>query len=298
LSAAPILVTGATGAQGGAVARALSVNGMRVRALVRDVSSPGAQALTDAGVELAQGSFDDAASLVAAADGAAGIFSVQLYNPSKPEVERAHAQMLVRAGVASGVRTFVQTSVSGVGDRHRWRGGQWDDVYWDNKAAVENMALAAGFANAVVLRPAFMMENFVSPKVERMFPDLREGRFVTAIHEITPLALVATSDIGQAAAAAFSEPQRFSGRKLELAGDLLTLPQIAALLSTAFGAEIEAKTTSPEAESARLRSAGWVLTQQWLNAFGYPARPSHMEALGLRPTTFSQWLQDQASPMR
>jgi uncharacterized protein YbjT (DUF2867 family) len=272
---------------------------MRVRALVRDASSAGAQTLAGAGVDLVQGSFDDGESLAAAADGASAIFSVQLYNPNRPETERAHARALVRAGLAAGVTTFVQTSVSGVGDRQAWRGGPWDDVYWDNKAAVEEMALGAGFASAIVLRPAFMMENFVSPKVERMFPDLSERRIVTAIEEATQIALVAVDDVGCAAVAAIADPPRFSGRAVELAGDLLTAPQIAAQLSAVSGAEIRVETNSPEAEIARGRSPGWVLSQQWLNAFGYPARPSHMEAFGLAPTTFSQWLRGrQASPMR
>jgi uncharacterized protein YbjT (DUF2867 family) len=271
---------------------------MRVRPFVRDVSGPAAQALAGAGVELAQGAFGDALSLAAAADGADAIFSVQLYNPNSPETERLQALALMRAALAAGVRTFVQTSVSGVGDRHRWRGGEWDELDWDNKAVVADMALGAGLANAIVLRPAFMMENFASPKVERMFPDLSERRIVTAIHEDTPIALVAAGDVGRVAAAAIADPSGFAGRTLELAGDLLTLPQIAALLSTSYGVEIRAESNSPEAEIARGRSAGWVLSQRWLNAFGYPARPSHMEEFGLRPTTFSQWLRDGASPMR
>jgi uncharacterized protein YbjT (DUF2867 family) len=110
---------------------------------------------------------------------------------------------------------------------------------------------------------------------------------------------VAVEDIGRAAAAAIVDPRRFSGQALELAGDLLTLPQVAAQLSAGLGVAVRAETNSPEAEIARGRSAGWVLSQQWLNEFGYPARPSHMEALGLQSTTFSQWLERrQASPMR
>ncbi|MEQ1808301.1 MAG: NmrA family NAD(P)-binding protein [Terricaulis sp.] len=291
---APILVTGATGAQGGAVVRAALNNGMLVRALVRDAASPNALVLAEAGVALAQGSFDDAASLAAAADGAAAVFSVQLYNPSKPEAERAHAQALANAARAANVPTFVQASVSGVDDRHRWRGGEWDDVYWDNKATVEDIALSAGFQNAIVLRPAFMMENFVSPKAERMFPDLAERRIVTVVRDDTAIALVTAEDVGQAAGAAIAEPAQFNGRAVELAGDALTLPQIAALL----GADIEVQTNTPEIEIGRGRSAGWVLSQQWLNAFGYPARPSDMRTFGLQPTTFAEWLATRASPMR
>lgn len=158
--------------------------------------------------------------------------------------------------------------------------------------------MGAGFAHAVVLRPAFMMENFASPKVERMFPDLAQQRILTAIHDDTLIALVTADDVGRAAAAAIAGPKRFSGPALELAGDVLTVPEIAAQLSAVSGKAIVAERRSPEAEIAAGRSPGWVLSQQWLNAFGYPAQPSHMEAFGLKPTTFSQWLQGRASPMR
>ena len=68
-----ILVTGATGQQGGAAAHHLLKRGWHVRALVRDPNKPGAQALANAGAELVQGDFDDRESLARAVDGAYGV---------------------------------------------------------------------------------------------------------------------------------------------------------------------------------------------------------------------------------
>lgn len=76
-----VLVFGATGQQGGSVARALLHRGWRVRALVRDLFSAGAVALAARGAELVVGTFEDRATMRAAMAGVDGVFSVQ---PSSP----------------------------------------------------------------------------------------------------------------------------------------------------------------------------------------------------------------------
>src|SRR5260221_14711776 len=73
----PILVTGATGQQGGAVLRHLRTQGFAVRALTRDAHSPAARTLAATGVAVIQGDFDDRASLERALDGAYGAYAVQ-----------------------------------------------------------------------------------------------------------------------------------------------------------------------------------------------------------------------------
>lgn len=74
-----MLVTGATGWQGGATARELLACGWRVRALVRDPSSGAAKALQTAGAELSLGDLEDKGSLERAVDGVYGVFSLQNY---------------------------------------------------------------------------------------------------------------------------------------------------------------------------------------------------------------------------
>ena len=72
-----ILVCGATGSQGGAVARSLLDRGFRVGALTRDPHKPEARALADRGAEVVQGDMDDRSSVDRALEGAHGVFSVQ-----------------------------------------------------------------------------------------------------------------------------------------------------------------------------------------------------------------------------
>lgn len=75
---APVLVTGATGRQGGATARALLAAGTPVRALVRDPASPRAEAVRALGAELVAGDLHDRDSVARASEGARAVFSVQM----------------------------------------------------------------------------------------------------------------------------------------------------------------------------------------------------------------------------
>ena len=119
-----VLVTGATGQQGGAVATHLLKDGWDVRALVRDPDKEQAQALLSQGVQLVQGDLYDRASLDRAVDGIYGVFSVQNY--WLPDVgydgEIKQGKLLADAAKDADVEHFVYTSVGaahrGMGQRH------------------------------------------------------------------------------------------------------------------------------------------------------------------------------------
>ena len=110
----PILVTGATGQQGGATARRLLAGGCPVRALVRDPGGQTATALARAGAELVVGDMDDRASLDRAARGAHGVFSVQpaFIAPDFAEHELQRGRNLADAARAADVRHLVYASVA------------------------------------------------------------------------------------------------------------------------------------------------------------------------------------------
>ncbi|MGA7690482.1 MAG: NmrA family NAD(P)-binding protein, partial [Jiangellales bacterium] len=94
-----ITVVGATGAQGGATARALLKDEtFAVRAVTRDPDSDAARALADAGAEVVRADIDDAASLLGALEGAYGAFFVTFFWAHfSPEVEQAQAQRMAQA---------------------------------------------------------------------------------------------------------------------------------------------------------------------------------------------------------
>lgn len=303
-SSSPILVTGATGAQGGATARALLARGRLVRALVRRPDAPAALALREAGAQLVRGDLDDAASLAQAMQGVAGVFSVQLPDVKGDDSERRHGCALVEAARAAGVPQFVHTSVSGTAQRTafpRWHTGYWSHKYWNDKWDIEEAVRRAGFAAWTVLRPAFMMENFVPPKSANMFPHLKDGELATALHAATRLQLIAADDIGSFAAAAFLAPRDFAGQHIDLAGDALTMDEVAAILSTTSGRCVLAKALTPEAALARGLHAGWVRSQEWSNEIGYQADIDGLalwRAWGLHLTPFAAWARRHAADVQ
>src|SRR5512133_2223436 len=116
-----IAVTGATGQQGGAVARKLLLHGWMVRALTRDVNKPAAQELAALGVELVAGDMDNRAELDAAFKGVYGVFSVQNYWLPKVgfDGEIRQGKSVADAARAAGVEHLVYSSV---GAAHRGMG--------------------------------------------------------------------------------------------------------------------------------------------------------------------------------
>ena len=290
---APVLVTGGTGKQGGAVARALLTGGVAVRALVRDPHTEAARALAGLGAELVAGDLDDPGSLVPAVTGARGVFSVQVPDVTDlgSDAEVVRGRNLVAAARAAGVPQFVHTSVAGAGEFARsapgWDEGRWNTHYWETKAAIDEAVRAAGFASWTVLKPATFMENLLGWSY--MFGDWVQDGFVTVLRAETKLSWVAVDDIGTAAAAAFADPARWHGVDLELAGDRLTMPEVAAILTEVLGRPVPAPVLTADEAVARGLPAMMVPLQEWTDVVGSPARPEQAHAYGLPTTGFRAW---------
>ncbi|MBS9376433.1 NmrA/HSCARG family protein [Rhodococcus sp. B50] len=294
-----VLVTGATGAQGGAVVDALLAAGRPVRALVRDPESDAALALAQRGVRLHRGRFDDRDSLRAAVAGAEAVFSMQMPpHPKDPDQERRAAEHLVNAAVEAGVRTLVHTSVARA-DEHEtfvgWDENRWWPPYWTGKAAANDLVRSSSLPHWVILKPAFMMDNFAPPKVAAMFPRLGDGEITTAMDADVRLDLIAASDIGRVAAAVFADPARFDRSEIPLAGEALTMAEVAAVLSETTGRTVRASHLSPaDAVSAGTHS-GVVQNQEWLTVEGYRVDPAIAARWGFELQTFAEWAAEHRS---
>jgi len=296
-----ILVTGATGAQGGAAARELLQRGYAVRFLTRQVESPRARELIHLGAQAVTGSFDDPASLDAASRGVAGVFSVQLPDASHTDSERRHGFALIEAAARNGVTHYVHTSVSCAG-RHesfpRWQEGYWSRKYWTDKWDVEQAVRAAGFRNWTVLRPAFMMENFAEPKAAFMFPHLASGEIATALRSSTRMQLIAADDVGAFARAAFEEPEKYHGQNIELAAEALTMPEVAGILARLSGRPVVSRELTPDQAISRGLFAGWVRSQEWSNEVSYCANIPSLARFGIPLTSFERWADKHRAQIR
>ncbi|MER5650750.1 NmrA family NAD(P)-binding protein [Streptosporangium sp. NPDC002524] len=294
---APVLVTGATGQQGGATARALLAAGVPVRALVRDPATDRARAVEALGAELVTGDLHDRDSVTRAAEGARAVFSVQM-PPMREGVfdfegELTQAANLVEGALAAGVPQFVHTSVTGAGHHTEapgWAEGRWEQMapVFAAKSGAQDRVREAGFTHWSIIKPGFFMENFL-PSAAYLLPRGVEGGLVTVLRPETRLSLVAVKDIGVAAAAAIAAPERFHEVELELAGEHLALTDIAEVLSGALGTELAAPDmTAEEAIAAGMPRWG-VTSHEFLNAAGQRARPEYARALGIPLTTFGEW---------
>ncbi len=288
-----ILVTGATGKQGGGVARELLAHSHRVRIMTRNPDAPAAKVLVKAGAEAVKGDMGDIASVEAAMRGVSGVFSMQPIDGSGDESEKRHASALLKSALKIGVRHFVHTSVAATSRRTqfpRWGTGYWSEKYWNDKWDIEESVRNSALASWTVLRPAMVMANFTPPTVRFMFPFLQAGEIVTALKPETHLDLAAEEDIGAFARAAFESPTKFHGKSIDLAGDSLTMGEVAAAFTKVVGKKVVAVSLSPGDAVKRGLHAGWVNSQEWDNECGYQVDIAALKTYGIPLTSFESWV--------
>lgn len=288
-----ILVTGATGAQGGASALHLLAAGYPTRVLVRQPLAPSALALAAAGAEVVQGDLEDPASVAAAMKDIHSVFSVQIPDMTGTDSERRHCKTLVDAAKTAGVAHFVHTSVAEAGKHTafpRWESGHWGNKYWTDKWDAEETVRAANFPLWTVLKPAFMMDNFAQPKALFMFPHLRAGEVLTALLPETRMQLIAANDIGAFACAAFEHPTSYHQKNIDLAAEALTMSEIASTLSRVLNKDVVARSVDGNEAIASGLYPGWVRSQEWNNEVGYQADIASLQQYKLPLTSFAQWV--------
>ncbi len=224
-----ILVTGATGKQGGAVARHLLNEGWRVRALTRNPDKEQAQALRKQGAELVQGDLHDRNSLDDALEGVYGVFSVQNY--WLPDVgyegEIKQGRSLADAAKRAGVQHFVYSSV---GAAHRGMGQRHFESKWIIERYLEEIDLPY-----TIVRPVAFMNN-----VEWNRAAISNGTFSSwGIRSDKKVQLIAVEDIGAIVALVFSNREAYLARTLEIAGDELTELEQVEILTRVIGRPIQ-----------------------------------------------------------
>ena len=180
-----VLITGATGKQGGATARALAGKGFKIRAMTRKPESDAAKAIArETGADLVQGDLNDPASLKNALNGAWGVFAVQNTWEAGVAGEEEQGKRIANLAKEAGVQHYVYTSV---GSAHRKTG----IPHFDNKFRIEDTVRSLKFPSHVILRPVFFMENLTSPWF------LNGDNLYAALAPTTRLQMIAVDDIGR-----------------------------------------------------------------------------------------------------
>lgn len=274
-----ILVTGATGNQGGAVARQLLQRGkFKVRAMVRDQNKPAAQALQQAGAELVQADFNDRTSLDRALQGVYGVFSMQDFREGA-EVEIRHGRAIADAAKAANIEHLVYSSV---GSAERNTG----IPHFDSKFQVEEHIRSIELPYTI-LRPVFFFYNYNS-----MRSMVENGTLLQPLSpDTTKLQQLSEEDYGAMVAEVFEQPADFMQREIEVASVEMTMTEIAAAFSRVLGKPVNYQQIPFEAFE---QQAGEEVTimYRWFEEVGYIADLAQLKRDFPAPIDFESYLRD------
>jgi len=288
---APVLVLGATGGQGGAVAAALIRAGRPVRALVRDPQSASGRKLAAAGAQLVAGDFADRDALAAAMRGAIAAFALTTPFESGPPAELAQGEAIIAAAAAAELPHMVFSSVAGAT-------AHTGVPHFESKARVEQALAASGLAHTVVA-PTYFYDNALGG-----YQDLLAGALELPLPADHRLQQLDRTDLGSFVAMVLADPAAYSGSRVELASDAPTPAQMSQELSDALGRPVRFRETPMT--DVRRRSSDMAAMWDFLRGPGYQA-----DIAGLRRdypavgwTSFTEWAQRtlkakaQATPRR
>jgi len=253
-----ILVAGATGKQGGAVARHLLQAGFKVRALTRTPDSDRAKQLQRQGAEIAIGNLDDRDSLARAVEGVGGVFSVQNYwEPGVGyEGEVRQGRNLADAAKQAGVKHYVQSTMA---DAASFQGVE----HFESKAEIEYYVNHIGLLRTFI-GTVYFMDNLLDPKMggPMTFPVL-----AGSLRPNTPFHMVAVDDIGAIVTAVFQNPAQFIGTKINVTGDILTVSQMKAVYRQVTGKQ--PRPFSIPAWLLRIMNKEFAQQLHWHNQIGW-----------------------------
>jgi uncharacterized protein YbjT (DUF2867 family) len=219
-----VLVTGATGRQGGAAARSLVAAGFKVRALVRQPESRAASTLARQGVQVAEGNLNDRASIDRAMEGVYGVYSMQTFGKDVDEV--GQGKRVADAAKAANVSHLVYSSGAAVERNVPLPHFQ---SKWQIECHIRELAIPN-----TILRPTYFMECLWD---KNLFPNVGWGILRNILGNKTRLQMIACDDIGAFVAKSFLDPEHYVGRAIELAGDELNHTEAVAAYKAVFGKE-------------------------------------------------------------
>ena len=251
-----VLVTGATGQQGGAVAHALLARGHRVKALTRKPDGDAARRLAAAGAEVVAGDLSDTASVLKAATGVGTMFLMGNSYEGGVEEEARQGILAADAAKAAGVGHLIYSSVA---DANKKTG----IPHFDSKSLVEKHVAGLGIPHTISAPVAFM-ENMVAPW---SLNALRNGTHAFGMPPKRVLQLVALADIGAFVAALVERRERVFGKRFDFAGDELSGEEQVKILSRAIGRPINYQEIPLAA--ARQQSEDVALMFEWFDRVGY-----------------------------
>jgi uncharacterized protein YbjT (DUF2867 family) len=251
-----ILVFGATGQQGGAVANALLADGHHVIGLTRNPDSEKAKALQQQGVDMRKGSAYDKQYLVELMKEVSVVFAITTPFEEGMEKETAQGISIAEAAKEAGVAHFIFTSVASANQNT-------GIPHFDSKFLVEQRIAQLGLPYTII-GPVYFMSNLFFPW---NLEDLKQGLIKIAIPDTLSLQQIDVDDIGKMVAVMVKRPADFIGKRFDIATDELTGPEMAEILSKVTGKPFTFQGFSPD--YLRESSEDLAIMFEWFDQVGF-----------------------------
>lgn len=285
-----IVVFGATGAQGGSVARALLEDGaFAVRAVTRSPGRKEAAELRRRGAELMRADQDDERSLEEALTGAHGAFVVtNFWEHCSKEKEVAQGRRLADLSKRLGLQHVVYSGLENVKQLTK---GRLEVLHFDGKGEVEEYFRTVNVPTTTIRLP-FYYENFLSsfkpqkaPQGDKLLLGLPMGD--------TPMDGMAVEDLGPIVLSLLKSPEQYIGQVIGLSAGKLTVAEYAAAFSQQTGKTVEDSKITPE----EYEKLGFPGAKELADMFRfYALKPDRNVELTMKlnpkARTFQQWLAD------
>ncbi|MBN2532725.1 MAG: NmrA/HSCARG family protein [Spirochaetales bacterium] len=278
-----ILVTGATGTQGGAVVNALLKKRHKVKALTRHPDSEKVLALESKGVTIIKGSFDEKETLNTNLKGLDGIFIMSTPYERGVEAEVRQGRNIIDAAINAGVRHIVFSSVANA-DKNT------GIPHFESKYQLEQYLSQQRTVPFSIIAPAFFFDNFITPF---LLPGLKKGFFYQALPPGIPLESVSADSIGEFAVFIFENHDTFTGKRIDIAEDNLTGTEYAEILSKTSGKQIEYVELA--INEVRKNSKDLALMYEWFKNTGYSVDINALKKRfpQIKWKSFKEWAQKQ-----
>ncbi len=301
-----IAVVGATGAQGGGLARAIvsdPAGGFTVRAVTRDVSSDNAKALLKLGIEVVSANLDDLDSLKRAFAGAYGVYCLtNFWEHFSPEKEYAQAKAQAEAAKAAGVQHVIWSTLE---DTRRWIPlsdnrmptlmEKYKVPHFDVKGEVEREF------TQLDLPVTFLLTSFYWDNLIHFGMGPKEGPNGTLILAWPmgdrKLPGIAVEDIGKCTLGIFKKGKEYIRQTVGISGEHLTIEEMAAALTKALGLTVRYHAVTPD-EYRKFGFQGaddianmFQFKRDFNDAFRRPRDPAVAKSLNPDLQTFDVWLE-------
>jgi uncharacterized protein YbjT (DUF2867 family) len=277
-----VLVTGATGKQGGSVVRALVDYGHRVRGLTRNPNSDKVKLLEEEGVEFAKGNFNDPDSIRKAMKDVDAVFLMGTSYEEGVESEIKYGITVVDIAKELGLKHLVYTSVSSANK-------STGIPHFDSKFKIEGHIRKIGIPYTII-RPVSFMENYLAPWT---LPKLKKGLIEGPLSPDRKAQLIAVKDIGRFTLYVLENRVQLLGKVIDIASDEISGNEISELFTKILGYKVSYHQLDEEALGAR--GEEFRKMYQWIKNVGYDVniKRLHSDFPLIKWTRFEDWVKGQ-----